>query len=120
MLQQFQGEISGRVVLGDMLVGLQVFLDMGDTALYLMSVVDMQVARPFVSTLIYLNDGTEQVFYSFSTLKRSGNHRDTKQIAEGVEVHLVSSSFKLVVHIQGAHHADIHIHQLGGQVEVAL
>ena len=120
VLQQFQGEVSGRVVLGDMLVGLQVFLDMGDTILYLMSVIDMQVARPFVGALIHLDDGAEQVLHAFTAFERGGNHRDAEQIAERVEVHLVAAALKLVVHVQCAHHTDIHIHQLGCQVEITF
>ena len=44
MLQQFDGQITGRVVLGDMLIGFQVFLDVGNTVLNLMTVVDVDMS----------------------------------------------------------------------------
>ena len=37
-----------------------------------------------------------------------------------VDVQLVATLLQLVVHIQGHHHRDVHIDQLGGEVEVAL
>ena len=52
--------------------------------------------------------------------KRGGYHRNTEKSAQCVEINLIATTFKLVVHIQGAHHADVHIDQLGGKIEVAL
>ena len=120
MFQQLQREVSGGVVLGDMLIGLQVFLNVADAILYLMTVVDMQVSGELAGSLIYLDDGSEEVFYACTVLKGCGNHRDAEESAQGVDVHMVTTTLKLVIHVQGADHADVHIHQLGGQVEVAF
>ena len=103
-----------------MLVGLQVLLDMRDTVLDLMTVVDVQVSRELTGTLVHLDDGTEQIFYALSALKRCRNHWHTKQRTQRVEVNLVATAFKLVVHIQRAHHAYVHVHQLGGKIQVTL
>ena len=62
VLQQLQGKVSGGVVLTDVLVGLQVFLDMGDTVFYLVAVVDMQVAERLAGSLIDLDDSAEKLF----------------------------------------------------------
>ena len=120
MFQEFQRQISGRVVLGDMLIGLQVFLDVRDTILNLVSVVNMQVARELTGSLVYLNHRTKQFFDTHAILEGCGYHRCTKQGAEGIEIDMIATTLKLIVHIQGTHHADVHIHQLCGEVEVTF
>ena len=120
VLQQFQGQITGRVVLGDMLVGLQVFLDMTDAVLDLVAVVDVQVAEVLAGTLIHLDDGAEEFLHARTVLKRRGDHRHTEEVTERLDIHLVTAPLELVVHVQRAYHADVHIHELGGEVEVAL
>jgi len=104
VLQEFQRQVSGRVVLGDMFIGLQVFLNVCDAVLDLVPVVDVQVARELAGALIDLDDGAEQVFHALSALKRCGNHWHTKQGAQCVEVNLVATVLELVVHIECAHH----------------
>ncbi len=120
VLQQLQREVSGRVVLADVLVGLQVFLDMADAAFYLVAVVDMQVAELLVGTLVHLDDGAEQFLHARTVLKRGGYHRGAEERAQRVGVHMVAAPLKLVVHVQRAHHPYVHVHQLRRQVEVAL
>ena len=120
VLEQLQCQEAGRVVLGNMFVGLQIFLDMTDTVFYFVAIVDMQVARGLAGTFVHLNNGTEKFLHAIAILKRRGYHRHTKQGAEGFDIHLVATTLKLVVHIQSAHHADVHIYQLGGQIEVTL
>ena len=120
VLQQFDGQVSGGVVLGDMLVGLQVFLDVGDAILNLVSVVDVQVARGLVRAFVHLDDGLEQLLHAGTALERRGDHRNAEQTAQRADVHLIASTLKLVVHVQGANHADIHVHQLGRQIQVTL
>ena len=44
ILQQLDREVSGRVALADGIICLQIFLDMLDAVLYLMSVVDVDMA----------------------------------------------------------------------------
>lgn len=69
MFQELQRQISGRVVLGDMFVCLEVFLDMCDTVFYLMAIVDMQVTCSLACSLIYLDDSLEEFLYSITILK---------------------------------------------------
>ena len=99
-----------------MLIGFQEFLDTTDTIFNLMSVVDMQVTRELAGTLIYLNHCLEKFFDSCPVLKRGRNHGNTKQGAECVDVDVISATLKLIIHVQGTHHTDIHIHQLRSQI----
>ena len=69
VLQQFQGEVSGGVVLADVLVGFQVFLDVGDTVFYLVAVVDMQVAERLAGSLIDLDDSAEKLLHTCTVLE---------------------------------------------------
>ena len=59
VFEQLQREVTGGVVLGDMFIGLQVFLNMGDTVFNLMTIVDVQVARCLVGAFINLDDGLD-------------------------------------------------------------
>ena len=120
MLQQFQCHVAGGEVLVYGGVGLQVALYVADAVLYLVSVVDVQVAGGLVGVFVDLYDGLEQVFHAFAALERGGHHRHAEQGGENLAVHVVAAALKLVVHVQGAHHAQVHVQKLGGQIEVAL
>ena len=56
-------------MLCDMFVGLQVFLDMADTVLNLVTVVDMQVTGELAGTLIHLYDSFKQFLHTRTVLK---------------------------------------------------
>ena len=120
MLQQFQCQKAGRVVLGDMFVGLQVFLNMTDTVFYLMTIIDVQVTRELTCSLIYLNDCFEKILDTSPILKRCGNHRCTHEATQCLDVHTIATPLELIIHIQGTHHADVHIHKLSCQIQVTL
>ena len=120
MFQKLQRQISGRIVLGDMFISLEVFLDMCDTVFYFMAIVDMQVTCSLACTLIYLNDSLEELLYSITILKLCGYHRHTKQLAQCLDVNIVASSLKLIIHVQGTNHTYVHIHQLSGEIEVTF
>ena len=120
VLQQLQSQVSGGVVLGDMLVGLEVFLDVGNAVFYLVTVVDMQVTGRLAGALVYLDDSSEEFFHALAALKRSGYHRHTEKTTEGIEVEMVATPLEFVVHVQGADHAYVHVDELGGEVEIAL
>ena len=103
-----------------MFISLQVLLDMTDTLLYLMSIVDMQMARGTLFALIDLNHGTEKFLESPTRLKRRRNHGHAKERRERGDIQFITTALELIVHIQGAHHAHVHINQLGGEIQVAL
>jgi hypothetical protein len=120
VLKELKREVAGRVVLGDMLVGLKVLLDVRDTVFNFVAVVDMQVARELAGALVNLNYGAEELLYTHTVFERCWYHRCTKQCAEGVDVYMIATALKLVVHVERAHHAHVHIYKLGGEIEVAL
>ena len=120
VLQQLQRQVSGGVVLRDMFVGLQVFLDVGDTVLYLVTIVDVQVSRLFARAFIHLDHCLEEFLHALAALERGGNHRHTEQSAQHLQVKMVAATLELVIHVQRADHTDVHVYQLCGQIEVAL
>ena len=123
ILQQLDGEVTGRVALADGIICLQIFLDMLDAVLYLMSVVDVDMA--IVSAGIFLafvefDDGLEELIHA-STIGEDGrNHRDTEEFAQFVVVDVIATLFGFIKHVEGTDHADVHVYQLGGEIEVAL
>ena len=123
ILQQLDGEVTGGVTLADGIICLQILLDMLDTMLYLMSVVDVDMA--IVSAGIFLafvefDDGLEELIHA-STIGEDGrNHRDTEEFAQLVVVDVIATLFGFIKHVEGTDHADVHVYQLGGEIEVAL
>ena len=120
VLKQLDGQVARRVALADVLVGLQEFLYLADTVLNLVAVVDMDVARGALRVLIYLDDGLEQLLDAHARLERRGHHRHAEERGERLQVDRVAAPLKLVVHIEGADHADVHVDELRRQIEVAL
>ena len=93
---------------------------MGDAVLYLVSVVDVDVPGRMADTLIDLNDGAEQGFDTHAALERRRHQGRTQQGGQHLQVQRVTTTLELVVHVECYHHRNIHIQQLGGQIEVAL
>ena len=48
------------------------------------------------------------------------HHRHAEEFTELCIVDIVAAFFGFVEHVQGAHHAQVHIYELRGEVEVAL
>ena len=103
-----------------MLVGLEILLNLANAVLNLMPIVDMEMTGMLASTLIHLDDSTEQFLDTHATLERGGNDRHTKERGERVEVHMITTTLELIIHIKGSHHAQVHINKLGGEIEVTL
>ncbi len=96
---------------------------MFDAVLYLMSVIDVDMAIVRIGVLLGLiefDDGVEKFIYSSSVGEDGRNHRESEEFAELVVVDVVATLLCLVKHIEGAHHTDVHVYQLRGEVEVAL
>ena len=85
-----------------------------------MTVVDVQVTGLVARTLVHLDDGAEEVLHASSALERCGHERHAEERAQRGQVDAVAALLKLVVHVQRADHRHIHVHQLRGEVEVAL
>ena len=96
---------------------------MGDTVFYLMSVVDMDMAIVVVVTLTVLEDVhhlAHQFLQAPTRFKRCRHHRHTHQRRQRVDIKMVAAAFRLVKHVQGYHHTQVHIHQLRRQIQVTF
>ena len=91
-----------------------------DAALQLTAVVDVDVARFDVAPLENLYYLVKQVVNAVAAASRGGDDGHTQQGRQLVDVQTVAASLQLVVHIEGHHHRDVHIYQLGGEVQVAF
>ncbi len=123
VLQEFDAEVSGGVALADAVICLQILLDMFDAVFYLMSMVDVDMAIVRIGVLlalIELDDGIEELVHASTVGKDGRNHGESEELAELVVVDVVATFLSLVKHVEGAHHADVHVYQLGGEVEIAL
>ena len=99
------------------------FLYLLDAMLYLVSVVDVYVAVVGVVALvalIHIYNSAKQLVYAPAGGKHGGYHRHAEEPAQVVAVYLVAAGFGLVKHVEGAHHAHVHVYQLGRQVQVAF
>ena len=94
-----------------------------DTMFYLMSVIDVDMA--IVSVGIFLafvefDDGLEELIHASTIGKDGRNHRDTEELAQLVVVDVIATFFGFIKHVEGTDHADVHVYQLGGEIEVAF
>ena len=49
-----------------------------------------------------------------------GYHRYTQETTQGGKVEAVAALFKFVEHVQGTYHRQVHVDELGGEVEIAF
>ena len=82
--------------------------------------VDITLLVNEVNTLIHINNNVEEQINAFAGLEHRGHHRNTEELSEGLMVEFVAPFLKLVVHVQGAYHSEVHVHELGGEIKVAL
>ena len=73
-----------------------------------------------VESLIHINNNVEEQLDTSARCERCRDHRHAKEFAELCIVDIVAAFFGFVEHVQGAHHAQVHIYELRGEVEVAL
>ena len=120
---QLDGEPTGGIAKAQQVVAFQVLLNVTDAVLNLVTMIDMLVTIVLVVTLAILEDMNhfrQQIFQSPTRLERRGDHRHSQQRAELVDAQAVATLLQLIEHIQRTNHTEVHIHQLGCQVEVAL
>ena len=68
--------------------------------------------------LIDLDDRVEQLGDSFPVSADCRHYRHSEQVSECLDVESVSFFAQLVIHVQGHYHAQVHVYDLGGEVEV--
>ena len=123
IFKQLDGKIAGRVAVAQIGSLLQVLLDFLDAMFYLVAVVDvhMAVVRVVVLVaLIHADDGLEEFLHTTAVGEDGGHHGHTEEASQAVGVDMVASLLGLVKHVEGAHHAHVHVYELGGEIEVAL
>ena len=164
VLKKFDRKIAGGVMTAQFVVLLKKLLNISNTVLNLMPIVDVNmpcniVSRtiavgiiffmrlvfvgcfPFVVpllyffshfsadlalfvdielTLIHVYDDVEKHLHTSTSSENSGNHRNTQQGGEGVEIKLIASFFSFVKHVQCTYHRYVHVDKLCGEVEVTF
>ena len=88
-----------------------------------MVVLDMKVAIVLVVSLAALKDMyhlAKQLLQSPTRLERRWYHRHTQQRTELVHIQFVAAQLQFIKHIQRTNHTQVHIHQLGGKIQVTL
>ena len=124
ILRRLDREVSGRVALADGIICLQIFLDMFDAVLYLMSVVDVDMAIVSAGisfAFVEFDDGLEELVHASAVGEDGRNHRDTEEFAQFVVVDVIRHASQVSSNVfEGADHADVHIYQLCGEIEIAL
>ena len=73
-----------------------------------------------VAAFVQGDEDVEKFLHAAARAAHGGQHRHAEELAQLHIVQGIAAGLQFVVHIEGHHHADVHVYQLGGQVEVAL
>ena len=114
-------EVARRILLTDFVIFLKNQFDAVDALLKLRSVVDVDVTRKF--RCVVFIDGDYRVEELFDSLARAADcrhNRKPEQIAQLLDVQLITACLELVIHVQRDHHPEVHVYDLCRQVEVPL
>ncbi len=82
--------------------------------------VDVAILVEIVNALIHIDDDVEKQVDTLACAEHSGHHGHAEQLSEFAVVEFVAALFELVEHIECANHAQVHVDQLGGEIQVAL
>ena len=64
--------------------------------------------------------GLQHFFHAMTVKGCHGNHPGAQQSAHHFDVQMVAAFLQLVPHVQCNHHGNVHVHDLGGQVQIAF
>ena len=65
-------------------------------------------------------DDVEEFVNAIASAAYSRDNRHTQEISQLLDVKLVSVCRKLVIHVEGHHHSQVHVDELRGKVQVSL
>ena len=92
-----------------------------DTELQLRAMVDMDMSCQMrILVLVDLDYSIEKILDSITCPADRRDNRHTEKVTELFDIKLITLSHKLVVHIQSHDHAQIHIDDLCGKIEITL
>ena len=121
IFQILDGQPAGGIPGPDVLVFPDKMLETVYAGLQFLSVVDVDVAgHGRVVVLVDVYDRVEQPVNALAAAAYGGDHRHAEQMPEGDGVELVPLGLQFVVHVKGHHHTQVHVDDLGGQVEIPL
>ena len=121
ILQILDRQVPCRVLVTDLRILLKKQLDTVYALLDLDSVVDVYMSgQTRVCVLIYLYYCVEKPVDALSAAAHCRYDRHSEQVAQLPDVQIAALGLEFVVHIHRHHHAQVHIYELGGQVEVPL
>ena len=123
VLQKFDSEVAGGIALAQVDLLLEVLLHIADAVLDLVTVVDVDMARVgmvALHALVEADDGMEEFLHTAPRGEDRGHHRYAEEAGELLHAECVAPLLGLVVHIERTDHGDVHVDELGGEVEIAL
>ena len=92
-----------------------------NAALQLRAMIYMDVTGKIrISLFINLDYLIKQFFDTVAGTAYRWHHRHSQKPSELADIQSVSFCLKFIKHIQGHYYPEVHIYQLGGQVEVTL
>ena len=118
-LKKFYGEVARRVAASHALFGAQFHAQGVDALLYVCAVVDVYVPLLYFP-LVDGDDGPEEVLHAASRLEDGGHHGHGEQFPQTHMVDVVPAPLCLVEHVECAHHAQVHVDELCGEIQVAF
>ena len=88
---------------------------------YLRAVIDVDVAgKAVIGPFIYLYDGVKELRDAAAVTGNSGAYGHAKEVAQLRGVQFIPLMLKFVVHVEGHHNPQVHVYELGCEIEVTL
>ena len=78
------------------------------------------LAAGFLLIMCYMNSVANQFVDTFVFCSRNRNHGNSQHTLHQVNVHGSAVAAKLVHHVEGHNHGNVHLQKLHGEVEVPL
>ena len=114
-------KITRGVLVSDVRILLYQQLDPVDAVLQFGSMIDVDMSRYMrIGLLIDLDHGVEKPVYALPGTTYGRHHRHSEKIAQLPDIQPVTLFLKLIIHIQGHDGAEVHVDELGGEVEISL
>ena len=84
------------------------------------AIVHIMVFRLLLALVDSGHRGFKHILYAMAIIGCQWHHARPQQATQHLDVEAVAALLQFVPHVQCHHHRDVHVHQLSGQVQVAL